>query len=130
MKKVFKILGMSILTLFILVVGLYVWLSYFHITEVDQKTSENQEYTIKLQRIGSVPWPHGPFDAQLILQKEGKTIAKKRFTVIDDGLTEYSWDVVWGDEEIAIEVRGKRKLIISMDYEGNNYVIIETGYEK
>ena len=112
-----------IIAIVLLLVGGFVYLDNWHVTEIDQEISSDQEYTLRLQCIGGVPWPYGPVDVRLILEKDGKIIKKEEFVVYTDGINEYSWDVTWGDEEIVVMVSGKLDVKVTMDYEGNESLI-------
>ena len=122
-KKIIKIIFGIIIAIVLFLVGCFVYLDNWHVTEIDQEISIDQEYTLSLQCIGGVPWPFGPVDARLILEKDGKIIKQEEFIVYTDGLTEYSWDVTWGEEEIVVMVSGKLGVKITMDYEGNESLI-------
>ena len=126
MKKfmnIIKIILGIIIAIVLLLVGGFVYLDNWHVTEIDQEISSDQEYTLRLQCIGGVPWPYGPVDVRLILEKDGKIIKKEEFVVYTDGINEYSWDVTWGDEEIVVMVSGKLDVKVTMDYEGNESLI-------
>ena len=122
-KKIIKIICGVIIAIVLLLVGWFVYLDNWYVEEIDEKMSSDQEYTLKLQCIGGVPWPFGPVDTRLILQKDGKIIKQEEFVVYTDGLTEYSWDVTWGEEEIEVVISGKLDVKITMDYEGNESLI-------
>ena len=126
MKKfmnIIKIILGIIIAIVLLLAGGFVYLDNWHVREIDQEISSDQEYTLRLQCIGGVPWPHGPVDVRLILEKDGKIIKKEEFVVYTDGINEYSWDVTWGDEEIVVMVSGKLDVKVTMDYEGNESLI-------
>ena len=121
--NIIKIILGIIIAIVLLLVGGFVYLDNWHVTEIDQEISSDQEYTLRLQCIGGVPWPYGPVDVRLILEKDGKIIKKEEFVVYTDGINEYSWDVTWGDEEIVVMVSGKLDVKVTMDYKGNESLI-------
>ena len=118
-KRIFKYMGIVIISVCVLIVGVLYYFENYHIEEVDRKYSENQEYMLILQRVGSTKWSFGPTDARLILMKNNETIEKYDFVVYaDGGMTEHCWDVAWNEEFVEIIFPDRKLVKVIMYYDG------------
>lgn len=74
-------------------------------------TSENGEYEVLLQTLGSPGWPFGPQDGRVVLKRGGKTVCKKKFTLHNDGknMTDRNWSVVWESAQVTVTLSGEEQ---------------------
>lgn len=98
----------AILVTAVLFWGAFVYRTRYKVTTVTTNGSPDGSYELVLQAVGEAAWPFGPADGRLILRDKKSEVAKRNFTIYDDGagIREDSWEVAWHDDCVEVVLSG------------------------
>jgi hypothetical protein len=100
----------GILLAFLLLIIFLIYLINYAIADVDTKVSDDGNYTVIMQSVGS-PLFFSSADGRFVLKEGKKTIVKYDFTLSDDGgsIRSSIWDVEWLSDCVRIVVSGSEQ---------------------
>ena len=81
------LLGMNtiILLALLLLIGSYVYVTKYKITDIDTSVSPDGKYEVLFQSVGDPDWPFGHSHARITLRQDDKTIEQFKLAVANDG---------------------------------------------
>ena len=107
------LLGMNtiILLALLLLIGSYVYVTKYKITDIDASVSPDGKYEVLFQSVGDPDWPFGHSHARITLKQDDKTIEQFKFAVANDGgvLHPENWHVSWDDTCVIITISGEEQ---------------------
>lgn len=109
-KKKRWIIGIlaALLGIVLLLLGSFVYVTKYRITDIDKSASPDGEYEVTYQNIGEPDFPYGYAHARLVLRRGTETIAECRFDVANDGgrPTAVQWVANWTDHCAEVTISG------------------------
>ncbi len=107
------LLGMNtiILLALLLLIGSYVYVTKYKITDIDASVSPDGKYEVLFQSVGDPDWPFGHSHARITLRQDDKTIEQFKLAVANDGgvLHPENWHVSWDDTCVIITISGEEQ---------------------
>jgi hypothetical protein len=100
-----------ILAALLLLIGSFIYVARYRITEIDAATSPDGTYEIVFQAVGEPDWPFGYSHARIVLKRNGETVTKHKFDVANDGgvLHPENWSVRWEENCVKVMISGEEQ---------------------
>lgn len=100
-----------ILAALLLLIGSFIYVTRYRITDIDTATSEDGQYEVIYQAVGEPDWPFGYSHVRLVLKRGQEIITKYKFDVANDGGSPSAeqWSVGWKDDHVEALVTGEEQ---------------------
>lgn len=112
----------AILISVLLLIGCFVYITRYKITDIDTSVSPDNEYEVLYQNVGEPDWPFGYAHVRIVLRRERKTITKIKCDVANDGAspTAEQWNVNWEDTcaEVMISGEEQQNVLYTLYFDG------------
>ena len=111
-----------ILAALLLLIGSFIYVARYRITDIDAATSPDGTYEIVFQAVGEPDWPFGYSHARIVLKRNGETVTKHKFDVANDGgvLHPENWSVRWEENCVKVMISGEEQpdAFYTYDFDG------------
>lgn len=109
--KTLCIIVAVVLTVIIVLIGSFIYVTDYRISDIDASVSPDGKYELIYQNIGEPDFPYGYAHVRLILKCGQETITEHRFDVADDGgsPTAEQWNVDWENSCVRVTVSGEEQ---------------------
>lgn len=111
-----------ILAALLLLIGSFIYVTRYRITDIDAATSPDGTYEIVFQAVGEPDWPFGYSHARIVLKRNGETVTKHKFDVANDGgvLHPENWSVRWEENCVKVMISGEEQpdTFYTYDFDG------------
>ena len=111
-----------ILAALLLLIGSFIYVARYRITDIDAATSPDGTYEIVFQAVGEPDWPFGYSHARIVLKRNGETVTKYKFDVANDGgvLHPENWSVRWEESCVKVMISGEEQpdAFYTYDFDG------------
>ncbi len=109
-KRIFGIAAV-ILAALLLLIGSFIHDTRYRISDIDAAASPDGRYEIVFQAIGEPDWPSGYSHAGIVLKRNGKIVAKRKYNVSNDGgvLLPDNWSVSWEENCVKVIISGEEQ---------------------
>ena len=113
-KRIIKwICGIAavILAALLLLIGRFIYVTRYRISDIDAATSPDGKHEIVFQTVGEPDWPFGYSHARIVLKRNGETVAKRKFDVANDGgaLHPENWSIRWEENCVKVIISGEEQ---------------------
>ncbi|MBR3153951.1 MAG: hypothetical protein IKF10_02995 [Lachnospiraceae bacterium] len=113
-KKILKwVCGIAavILAALLLLIGSFIYVTRYKISDIDAATSPDSEHEIVFQAVGEPDWPFGYSHARIVLKRNSETVTTHKFDVANDGgvLHPENWSVRWEENCVKVIISGEEQ---------------------
>ena len=113
-KKILKwVCGIAavILAALLLLIGSFIYVTRYKISDIDAATSPDGEHEIVFQAVGEPDWPFGYSHARIVLKRNGETVTTHKYDVANDGgvLHPENWSVRWEENCVKVIISGEEQ---------------------
>ena len=113
-KRIIKwIFGIAavILAALLLLIGRFIYVTRYRISDIDAATSPDGKHEIVFQAVGEPDWPFGYSHARIVLKGNGEIVTKRKFDVANDGgvLHPENWSIRWEENCVKVIISGEEQ---------------------
>lgn len=124
MKKILFWTVFSVVLVFAIFIGLFIFETEYKLTDVGTEASPDGRYEISFQMIGEPAWPFGPTSVKITVcdTKNKRKIKEIKTSISDDGavLHQSNWSVEWKEKLVLITLKGSEQedCVYEVDLDG------------